>query len=132
MPSTELSKEAISVVEHLVELAHCVEPVDHVDGRIKMRVPLSSLPKLLTIIGGIDLDQGARSIPGLKGYEVSAWSMSATIRYDPNVMPLALWKDFCAIKKDPHAETSFRQRFLALLDNRSCQPDDAGIDSDSP
>ena len=120
MPSVGLSNEAIRTIDLLVKVAHCVEPVDHVGGRIKMRVSLSNLPKLLALINDTDLDEGARSIPGLKGYEVSAWSMSATIRYDPSVLPLDLWDEFCAIRKNSSAETSFRERFFALLEEHSC------------
>jgi len=119
MCSAALSKEAADVIELLVKIAHYVEPVHHGGGRIKMRVPFSDLPKLVTLVAGIDVDESARSIPGLRSYEVSPWTMSATIRYDPGVLPVDLWNDFCAIKTDPGAETSFRERFLALLENHS-------------
>ena len=59
----------------------------------------------------------ARLIPGLKGYEVHAWSLSATILYDPNVLPFELWDDFCSICKNPDAESSFRRRVLSLFEN---------------
>jgi hypothetical protein len=119
MSSSARSKAATQVIELLVKIAHYVEPVDHGGGRIKMRVPFSDLPKLLALVAGIDVDESVKSIPGFRSYEVSPWTMSATIRYDPSVLPFDLWNDFCAIKTDPVAETSFRERFLALLENHS-------------
>ncbi len=32
-----------------------------------------------------------RLIPGLKGYKLSVWSRSATINYDPSVLPVDFW-----------------------------------------
>jgi hypothetical protein len=119
MTADDRSKQAIRIIDLLVKVAHCVEPADHVGGRIRLRVSLSGLPKLLTLLRGIDVDEGARTIPGLKGYEVSAWTLSAAIRYDPEVLPEDLWNDFCAIGKKSGAEAAFRSRFLELLENHS-------------
>jgi hypothetical protein len=113
--SSTPSDEAIRTIDLLVKIARCVEPVDHVDGRIKMRVSLSNLPTLMALINGVDLEQSALAIPGLKGYDVSAWTMSAIIRYDPNILPSDLWNEFCAIKNDTSAEKSFRELFQTLL-----------------
>jgi len=119
MPFDGRSQEAMRTIDLLVKIAQCLELVQHVAGQIRLRVSWSGLPKLLTLLDGIDLNQGARTIPGLKGYDVRAWSMSATIRYDPKVLPSDLWNDFCAIGKHSSAETSFRSRFLELLENHS-------------
>jgi len=119
--SNETPKDAMEVVELLVKVARCVEPMDHVAGRITVGVSLFNLPKLLTLVGDMDIDDGARSLPGLKGYEVNAWSLSATILYDPHVLPVELWDDFCSIRNDPIAESSFRKRVLSLWENNSNQ-----------
>ena len=114
---SELSNIARETVEILVKAAHCVEPLDHVKGRIRMGVSLFNLTKLLALVG--DLDEHAGLIPGLKGYEINAWSLSATILYDPKALPFELWDDFCSMCKNPDAELSFRRRVLSLFENNS-------------
>jgi hypothetical protein len=116
-----MAMEAKQTVDFLLSLAHHVEPLEHVIGRIEMRVPLTHLPSLMTLLSGIDVENGVKSIPGLKGYDVNTWHRSATIRYDPNVLPFDLWNDFCTIKQNPSAETSFRERLLSVFDTHSVQ-----------
>ncbi len=53
----EISKHARETLELLVKVADCVQPLDHVMGRIRMGVSLYNLPKLLALVGDIDLDQ---------------------------------------------------------------------------
>jgi hypothetical protein len=120
----ELSKIARETVGLLVKVAHCVEPLDHVKGRIRMGVSLFKLPKLLALVGDINLDEDARLLPGLKGYEINAWSLSATILYDPKALPFELWDDFCSIGKNPDAESSFRRRVLSLFEKNTDLTDD--------
>ena len=117
--SSEIPNDLRGTIDLLVKVAQCVEPLDHVAGRITLGVSLFTLPTLLTLIGGVDVDQGARSLPGLKGYEVSVWSMSATISYDPRMLPVDLWNDFCSIRDNPDAERSFRERVTSLIENNS-------------
>jgi hypothetical protein len=126
MSSDGQSQASARAIDLLVKVARCVEPVEHVGGRITLRVPWSGLPKLLTLLSGIDVDEGARAIPGLMGYEVSTWSLSATIRYDPKVLPADLWNDFCAIRKSSGAETSFRSRLFELIEDHSAPAMDTG------
>lgn len=123
----ELSKNAGETLEVLVKVAHCVEPLDHGIGRIRMGVSLFKLPKLLALVGDINADEGASLIPGLKSYEVNAWSLSATILYDPNVLPFELWDDFCSISKNPDAESSFSDRVMKLFENNFHSGARAGV-----
>jgi hypothetical protein len=118
MPPGSL-REFAGIIDRLVEIAHCVEPMDHVAGRITMGVSLFNLPKVLSLIVSVDVDQSARSIPGIKGYEVSVWTMSATILYDPDVLPFELWRDFCSMRDNRDAEKSFRDRVVSLIENNS-------------
>ena len=119
MSHAPVSKEAEQALEVLLKLAHYVELRDHIPGRIETGVSFSDLPKLLGILLGLDVNRGVQLIPGIKDYEVSAWSRSATITYDPNVLPMDLWDDFCAIRKDQSLEGTVRKRLYALLENHS-------------
>ncbi len=94
-------EEAIGI---LLKLAHLVEVTDHARGRIETRVSFADLPHVLTLLQGIDVDRGMRLIPGLKGYKLSVWSRSATINYDPSVLPVDFWYRFGTIRKDPSVE----------------------------
>jgi hypothetical protein len=118
----EISKHARETLELLVKVAHCEQALDHVRGRIRMGVSLYNLPKLLALVRDIDLDQGTRLIPGLKSYEINAWSLTATILYDPKVLPFELWNDFGSIGKNPDAESSFRDGVMKLFENNSDRP----------
>lgn len=115
-PASEKAKEAVEI---LLQLAHCVELRDHTRGRIRTRVSLSNVPKAMSLLQRLDVSGGLQLIPGLKEYEVSAWSQSATILYDPGALPFDLWTDFCAIRKDPSLEESVRKRLYALFEDRS-------------
>jgi hypothetical protein len=117
MPDTQVPTETKPAIEALLKLAHYVELRDHVSGRIEMRVSFANVPKVLAILQDLDIDRGLKLIPGLKDYEVSAWSRSAVIRYDPRVFPMDLWNDFCTIGNDPAKEEALRERLLSLFGN---------------
>lgn len=121
MTCPKMTREAEQTIDVLLKLAHYVEPVEHLSGRIKMRVPLTNLSNVMTLIGGIDLERGVKSIPGLKGYNVNFWLRSATISYDPNVLSFDLWNDFCTIKENPSAEGFIRDKLLSLFQTHSAQ-----------
>jgi hypothetical protein len=121
MNSNNMKREAEQTIDFLVRLAHCVEPLEHVSGQIKMRVPLAHITSVMALLSGVDVESGVRSIPGLKGYEVSPWFRTATIRYDPNVLSFDLWNDFCAIRQDPSVEKSIRGRLLSVFETHSVE-----------
>jgi hypothetical protein len=127
MSAAHTSDEAKQAIEILLKLAHLVDMSDRVKGRIEAKVSFSALGKVMSILQGKDVDKGLKLIPGLKGYELSAWSRSATIQYDPNVIPEDLWDQFCAIRKDPSVEGAVRERLYALIahgaDGRAGQGD---------
>jgi hypothetical protein len=121
MNSQNLTREAEQTIDFLLKLAHYVEPLEHVCGRIKMRVPLTHITTVMALLGGVDLENGAKAIPGLKAYEVSPWFRTATIRYDPNVLSFDLWNDFCSIRRDPSVEGSIRDRLLSVFETHPAQ-----------
>jgi hypothetical protein len=113
-----VSKEpgnTLRAIDILLKLAHLVEVTGHEDGKIEAKAALTSLGKVMAILQGSDVEQSLRLIPGLIGYEVSAWSRSAIIKYDPRVIPMDLWDQFRAIRKDPAVEGIVRQRLQNLL-----------------
>ncbi len=121
MSCPKMTREAEQTIDVLLKLAHYVEPLEHVSGRIKMRVPLTNLSNVMTLIGGIDLERGVKAIPGLKGYNVNFWLRSATISYDPNVLSFDLWNDFCTIRENPSAERLIRDRLFSVFQTHSAQ-----------
>jgi hypothetical protein len=121
MKSPNITKEAEQTIDLLVKLAHYVEPLEHVSGRIRMRVPLANLARVVTLFSGIDLEKGMASIPGLKGYDVNPWLRCATIRYDPNVLSADLWDGFCAMKEDPSTESLVRRRLFSVFQMGAAQ-----------
>ena len=62
MNSPSITGKAEQVIDFLLRLAHHVEPIEHVSGRIKMRVPFAQLPSVIALFGGVDVENGARSI----------------------------------------------------------------------
>lgn len=119
MPYARVSKEAEQAIEALLKLARFVELQDHIRGRIVTRVSFSDIPRVLALLQDVDVNRGLQLIPGLKDYEVSAWSRSATIRYDPTVLPMDLWNDFCTIRNDPSLERTVRKHLYALFENQA-------------
>lgn len=117
MTLLESLRESEETIERLLRIARCVEPGTHVPGRIQMRVSLWNLPHLTTLIGDLDITEATSSIPGLKGYEISAWSLSATIHYDPEVLPFEFWNNLCRVGNDPHAEHLVRRTLLSVFEN---------------
>lgn len=114
--SVENANRAIDV---LVKVSRFVEPVRHVTGKIEMAVSLINISKLATIANGIDIKTEVSRIPGLKRYNVGPWSMSATIYYDPEILPPDIWNDFTSIKKDPGAEHGFRQKLMLVFEKHN-------------
>jgi hypothetical protein len=121
MSSPKMTREAEQTIDVLLKLAHYVEPVEHVSGRIKMRVPLTNLTTIMALLGQIDLETGVKSIPGLKEYDVNLWLRSATIKYDPKVLSFDLWNDFCTIRENPSAERLMRDKLLSVFQAHSAQ-----------
>lgn len=117
MADAHESRKAVHAIETLLKLAHYVELRDHVRGRIETRVSFSDIPKVLALLQELDADGGLQLIPGLMDYEVSAWSRSATINYDPSILPGDLWDDFCAVSKNPSLEETVRERLYAVFEN---------------
>jgi hypothetical protein len=117
-PKRNLTEKTVDL---LLQLAQYVEPLEHVSGRIKMRVPLSNLVSVVTLLNGVDVEKGVQSIPGLKGYDFNPWLRSATIRYDPDVLSADLWDDFCAIRENPSAEGLMRRKLLSVIGIPSAQ-----------
>jgi hypothetical protein len=108
------TEEAERLIDCLVRLAHYVEPVEHADGRIKLRVPLAALTgEVLTLLG--EMEKRVASFPGVKKYEVSLWFRSATIVYDPSVLSPDLWNDLCSIRRDAGAEEFVRNRLRSVF-----------------
>ena len=66
-------------------------------------------------VSDIELDKGRRIIPGLKNYEINAWSLSATICKTLRCCLRELWDDFCSMSKNPDAGSSFRSRAMKLF-----------------
>lgn len=119
MSSFNGDREAEHTIDVLLKLARYVEPLEHVSGRIRMRVPLSNLTSVMTLLDGIDLEREVKSIPGLKEYNINLWLRSATISYDPNVLSFELWNDFCAIKENPSAERLIRDKLVSAFQSHS-------------
>lgn len=132
MFSDKTSENAKHAIEILLKLAHLVDVTDHVDGRIVARTSLTSLGKVMAILQGHDVERSLRLIPGLPGYEVSAWSRSATINYDATVIPKDFWDHFRAIGNDPSAEGVVRERLHLLLadggDGPLVRSDESGLE----
>lgn len=110
---------ANKTIDVLVKVARFVKPVRHVTGKIEMTASLINISKLASITSGIDIKTEVSRIPGLKRYNVSPWSMSATIYYDPEILPPDIWNDFISIEKDPGAEDGFRQKLLLVLEKHN-------------
>lgn len=119
MSSFNEDREAEQTIDVLLKLARYVEPLEHVSGRIRMRVPLSNLTSVMTLLDGIDLEREVKSIPGLKEYNINLWLRSATISYDPNVLSFELWNDFCAIKENPSAGKLIRDKLVSVFQTYS-------------
>jgi hypothetical protein len=119
VPYARVSREAEVAIETLLKLAQYVELRDHIPGRIVTRVSFSHIPQVVGLLQGLDVNRGLQLIPGLKDYEVSAWSRSAAITYDPTVLPMDLWNDFRTIRNDPSLEGAVRKRLYALFENHS-------------
>lgn len=119
MNDYNVSMEAEQTIDFLLQLARYVEPLEHENGRIRVRVSLTHLTSVMALLGGVDVTSGVRTIPGLEGYEVNPWLRSAIIRYDPKVLSFELWDDFCAIRRNPSAEQSMRDRLLSIFQRHS-------------
>lgn len=121
MSSFNRNREAEQTIEVLLKLARYVEPLEHVTGRIKMRVPLANLVSVIALLNEVDVEKGVQSIPGLKGYELNPWLRCATIRYDPNVLSSDLWDGLCSMKENPSTEKLIRSMLIAVFQRRLAQ-----------
>ncbi len=103
------------IVDLLVNAARLVEQVYHRPGSIKLRMSLFDLPRLISLISGLNVSEEAKGVPGILGYQVHVLSTSATITYDPEIIPFDFWETFCRIRREPQAENLFKTRLKHLI-----------------
>ncbi len=102
-------------VDLLIQVARLAEPVSHKPGSIQLRIGFFDLPKLVSLMGGLNVSDEAQGIPGILGYKVHVLSTSATISYDPKIIPFDFWEAFCEVKAGPPGEQAFRERLRQLI-----------------
>ncbi len=104
MQQTAHSPDAEQAVELLKNAARLVERRKHTAGCITLGVRLADLPRLFTLVNGLNIEKEVARIPGMKGFRLHPWSLSATIEYEPSILPYDLWEDFCRLRQDPSVE----------------------------
>ncbi len=102
-------------IDLLIQVARLVEPVKHEPGSIELRIGFFDVPKIVPLLNGMQVAKEAQGIPGILGYKVHILSTSATIAYDPEIIPFDLWSTFCQIKTEPQAEKAFRAHLKQLI-----------------
>lgn len=110
-PDTDKA-QAAEGVGLLLAIAPFVQKSAHEPGKIKLSMSLLDLPKLMNLLKGVDLDAKLSQIPGLKKYEVSSWTRTATVTYDPAILPVDLWEDFCRIRDNPEVAPEVEKRLM--------------------
>jgi hypothetical protein len=103
------------MVDLLVKVARLIEPVGHKPGSIELQISFFDLPKLMSLVSGLDVTAEAQGIPGILGYKLHILSTSASIDYDPRIIPFDFWETFCRVKREPPAEHLFRTRLKQLI-----------------
>ena len=103
------------IVELLVKAARLVEEVYHKPGTIRLRISFLDLPQLMSLIPRMDVAEEAKGVPGILGYQIHVLSTSATISYDPEVIPFDFWEAFCRVRREPQAENVFKKRLKQLI-----------------
>jgi hypothetical protein len=117
MPNQQSSHGGEQAIELLMELARYIEPGKHAPGTITMRVPLTNIGKVYSMLESMDLHKALEGFPGYKRHETSVFSRSVTITYDPVLLPYELWQDYCKIKKAPELAASVLERLRKIVDN---------------
>ncbi|MEW6533861.1 MAG: hypothetical protein AB1473_23735 [Thermodesulfobacteriota bacterium] len=103
------------IVNIALKAAHIVDLADHVPGRVTLKISLWDLPKLAFLFDGVDLQGAPKRMPGLKDFSVNVFQGTATVDYDPSVLPPELWEQFGRIRKDPQYEPVFADRLKSVL-----------------
>jgi hypothetical protein len=115
MQQSAHSPDAEQAVELLKNAARIVERRNHTEGRITLGVRLIDLPRLITLVDGLNVEKEAARIPGMKGFRLHPWSLSATIEYEPSILPYDLWEDFCRVRQDPSVEAPLLLRLREIF-----------------
>jgi hypothetical protein len=115
MSNPKDSGDVTQAVETLIKLARLVDVANAVKGKVEARASFTSLASVMALLRAPALEENLRRIPGVLGYELSAWSRCATINYDPKVIPMDFWDDFRAIREKPEFEDVVRRRLHALV-----------------
>jgi hypothetical protein len=115
MGQSEQSPDAEQAVELLKNAARLVERRKHTAGSITLGVRLIDLPRLFTLVDGLNIEKEAARIPGMKGFRLHPWSLSATIEYEPSILPYDLWEDFCRVRQDPSVEAPLLLRLREIF-----------------
>jgi hypothetical protein len=115
MTGTLASLNNEQIVNVVLRAARIVDLADHVPGRVTLKISLWDLPKLAFLFDGVNLQGTGKRIPGLKGFSVNVLQATATVDYDPSILPPELWEQFGKIRKDPQYEPVFADRLKSVL-----------------
>lgn len=125
MPDWKFSPEVQRALDLLFGLAPHVSIVQHAPGTIQLRIAFSALGRLISGLGSLTSSHGGvlNAIPGVKGYTVSAWSLTATVDYDPLLLPPDLWDQLFANNGQGDSVTAVQERLTNLLSCRHSDPE---------
>lgn len=129
MPDRKLSPEVERALDLLFGVAPHVSIVHHVPGAIQLKIAFSALGRLISGLGTLTSSGGEmlNAIPGVKGYTVSAWSLTATVDYDPVTLPPDLWDQLFADNRQGDSLTAVQERLRNLLSCRHTDPERSGL-----
>lgn len=105
------------LVDILVNLAKIASKAEHSSGKIVLEIPNTQIPKLISNMGNMSLEEEVGKIPGLTGYKVRPGLLKTKldIKYDPEKIPYDLWESLMEISKAPDTIASVTDRLKGLF-----------------
>ncbi len=105
------------IIELLLNLAKIAYKAEHESGKIVLEIPNTKIPKLMSSMGNMSLEEEVGRVPGLTGYKVRPGLLKTKleIQYNPEKIPYDLWESLMGTSKAPDTIASVTDRLKSLF-----------------
>jgi hypothetical protein len=112
-----LTTKSEEIIDSLVSLAKIAKKTEHQPGKIILEISNTQIPKLISMMGGVNIEEEVKSIPGYTNHKIKPGLLktSLEIDYDPEKIPYDLWESLMEISNAPQAVAAVTDRLRDLF-----------------
>lgn len=105
------------IIDTLLALARIAKKAKHEPGKIVLEISNTQIPKLVSAMGGVNIEEEVKNIPGYTGHKIKPGLLrtSVEIDYDTDKIPYDLWENLMGVSQAPDTLASVTDRLRGLF-----------------